>query len=85
MCVSVCAWCNILKAGTKAHPPPPFHTRSQMVDRMWPAMVEALGKEPEAEVQAAALESLGEVVELVSGWSAGTDSRTGLGAWSSNV
>lgn len=37
----------------------------QLVDWFWPAMMDALGKEPEAEVQSAMMDTICEIVELV--------------------
>ncbi len=38
----------------------------QLVDFIWPAMMDALGKEPDADVQSAHLDSIAEILELVS-------------------
>jgi hypothetical protein len=37
----------------------------QLVDYVWPAMMDALGKEPDADVQGTMMESICEIVELV--------------------
>ncbi|GFH11050.1 importin N-terminal domain-containing protein [Haematococcus lacustris] len=37
----------------------------QLLDYIWPAMMEALGKEPETDIQATSMDSISEIVELV--------------------
>ena len=40
-------------------------TSPQMLDYMWPALTEALGKEPDVEVQSAMLDAVSEIVDMV--------------------
>jgi hypothetical protein len=37
----------------------------QLLDYVWPAMMDALGKEPETEIQSVTMDSISEIVELV--------------------
>jgi len=51
---------------THTHTYTHIHTHVQLVDYVWPAMMDALGKEPDADVQGTMMESICEIVELVS-------------------
>ncbi len=51
----------------------------QLLDYMWPAMMDALGKEPDAEVQTAHLDSIAEIIELVRATRWGRKGLAGVG------
>lgn len=40
-------------------------TSPQLLEYIWPAMMDALGKEPETEIQSVTMDSISEIVELV--------------------